>query len=460
MTAQLETGEFRTHFRGRALLPGNAEYDEARMIFNSMIDKRPAIIAQCADGADVVSALAFARDRGLPVAVRSGGHGVAGTSLVDDGIVLDMRNISGVAVDPHARIARVGGGATWSHVDRATAAYGLATTGGRVSTTGVAGLTLGGGSGWLERKFGLACDNLISVDLVTADGRHVTASEEENRELFWALRGGGGNFGVATSFTFRLHTLPAITLAMLLWKPDRGPELLRRYRDFANEAPEEVGGGALYFTGPPEEFVPDHLQGRLALAIAVTYAGSETEARQVIKPLLDLAPEGELIAEMPYPELQSALDDPPGYRNYWSVEYLEELPDAAIDLFCARAYDMIVPSPSQHALLPWGGAVARGGAGSALAGRHARWAVHPLGLWEDPDDDERGRAWARGVCADVRPFATGGVYLNFTGDEGADRVVAGFGRRNYERLARVKTAWDPENFFRLNHNIKPLTTAR
>lgn len=460
MTAQLETGEFRTHLRGRALLPGNAEYEEARMIFNSMIDKRPAVIAQCADVADVISALAFAREHELPIAVRSGGHGVAGTGLVDDGVVIDMRNINGVSVDPERRIARVGGGATWGHVDTATAAHGLATTGGRVSTTGVAGLTLGGGSGWLERKFGLACDNLVAVELVTADGHSATASEEHNPELFWALHGGGGNFGVATSFTFRLQPLPATTLALLLWSPDRGPHLLRRYRDFLEEAPDEVGGGALYFTAPPEEFVPDHLQGRLALAIAVTYAGGEAEARQTMRPLLDLAPEGEMIAEMPYPALQSALDDPPGYRNYWSVEYLEELPDAAIDAFCARAYDMIVPSPSQHALLPWGGAVARGGAGSALADRHARWAVHPLGLWENPGDDERGKAWARDTCADVRPFATGGVYLNFTGDEGEDRVVAGFGRRNYERLARLKSAWDPQNVFRLNHNIKPLTTAR
>ncbi len=459
MTVQMETGALRSHFNGRVLLPDEADYDQARAVFNAMVDKRPAVIAQCADVADVASALAFARAQELPIAVRSGGHGVAGTGLVDDGVVIDMRNINGVSVDPNARVARVGGGATWGDVDRASAVYGLATTGGRVSTTGVAGLTLGGGSGWLERKFGLACDNLLSVELVTADGRVVTTSEHENPELFWALHGGGGNFGVATSFTFRLHPLPAMTLALLLWEPDRGPELLRRYRDFLENASDEVGGGALYFTGPPEEFVPEHLRGRLALVIAVTYAGGEAAARAAIEPLLELAPAGEMIAEMPYPELQSALDDPPGYRNYWSVEYLEELPDAAIDLFCARAHDMIVPSPSQHALLPWGGAVARGGAGSALADRHARWAVHPLGLWEDPADDERGKAWARGVCAAVRPYATGGVYLNFTGDEGADRLVAGFGRQNYERLAKVKTEWDPDNIFRLNHNIKPFARA-
>jgi FAD/FMN-containing dehydrogenase len=445
-------------FKGTAITPEDAGYDDARTLFNAMIDRRPAYVAQCMDADDVVSALAFARARGLPISVRSGGHSVAGNSLVDGGLVVDMRHVNAVSVDPNARTATVGGGATWSHFDRAAQPHGLATTGGRVSTTGVAGLTLGGGSGWFERKFGLACDNLISVELVTADGRRVTASEDENSELFWALHGGGGNFGIATTFVFRLHLLPVVTLILMLFVPDRGPDVVRRYRDFAEAAPEELGGGTLYLTGPPEEFVPEHLQGQLVLAVGVMYAGTETEARAVAAPLLELAPDGQMVAEMPYAELQSALDDPPGFRNYWSAEHLEQLPDEAIDLFCARAHDMIVPSPSQQIAVPWGGAVARNAGDWPIASRHARWTVHPFGLWDDPDDDERGRAWARATCSDVRPYATGSVYLNFTGDEGEDRIRAGFGDQ-YDRVAAVKAEWDPDNVFRQNHNVKPVAEA-
>ncbi len=445
-------------FKGAVFTPDDAGYDDARTIFNSMIDRRPAYVARCADADDVVSALAFGRRRGLPISVRSGGHSVAGNSLVEDGLVVDMRDINAVFVDPDARTATVGGGATWSHFDRAAEPHGLATTGGRVSTTGVAGLTLGGGSGWFERKFGLACDNLISVELVTADGRRVTASEDENPELFWALHGGGGNFGIATSFEFRLHPLPVVTLAMLLFSADRGPEVVRRYRDFAEQAPDEIGGGALYLTGPPEDFVPAHLQGQLVLGTGVMYAGGETDAREVAAPLFELSPEGQMIAEMPYAELQCALDDPPGFRNYWSAEHLEEFPDEAIELFCARAQDMIVPSPSQQIALPWGGAVARNAQDWPLASRHARWTMHPFGLWDDAADDERGRAWARAACADLKSYATGDVYLNFTGDEGEDRVQAGFGG-NYDRLAAVKAEWDSENVFRQNHNVRPVAEA-
>jgi FAD/FMN-containing dehydrogenase len=445
-------------FKGAVFTPGDDGYDDARTIFNSMIEKRPAYITQCSDAADVVAALAFARDQGLPISVRSGGHSVAGNSLVEDGLVVDMRNVNGVSVDPDARTAIVGGGSTWSHFDRAAEPHGLATTGGRVSTTGVAGLTLGGGSGWFERKFGLACDNLISVELVTADGRRVTASEDENSELFWALHGGGGNFGIATSFEFRLHPLPVATLALLLFPPDRGPEVTRLYRDFAEEAPDEVGGGVLYLTGPPEEFVPEHMQGQLALGVGMMYAGGETEARQVAAPLLELSPEGQIIAEMPYAELQCALDDPPGFRNYWSAEHLEEFPDEAIDVFCERAEDMIVPSPSQQIALPWGGAVARNADDWPLTSRQARWTVHPFGLWDDSADDDRGRAWARATCTALKSYATGGVYLNFTGDEGEDRIHAGFGDK-YDRLAAVKAEWDPDNVFRQNHNVQPLTAA-
>jgi FAD/FMN-containing dehydrogenase len=447
--------ELRRGFEGDVVLPDDPAYDEARTIFNGMIDRRPGIIAQCAGVEDVVRAVRFARDLDLEVAVRGGGHGVAGKSLTDGGLVIDLRRMNDASVDPDARTVTVGGGATMSHLDRATEPYGLATTGGRVSTTGVGGYTLGGGDGWLSRKMGLACDNLRSVELVTADGSVVRASEEEHPELFWALHGGGGNFGVATSLTFALHALPTVTVALLLWPADAAPDVLRAYRDFMESAPDEVGGAALYLTAPPEAFVPERLVGSLVFAVLIVYAGPEAEARENIAPLLALGHEGEVIANMPYAELQCMLDDPPGYRNYWSAAYLDALPDAALDRFCARAHDMIVPSPSQHVLIPQGGAVARGPEHYPIPWRKAPWCAHPFGLWEDPADDERARRWARAIRSDLEPWSSGAVYLNFIGDEGEARLVAGFGRENHERLARVKAQYDPDNLFHLNHNIRP-----
>ena len=420
-----------------------------------MIDKRPAVIAQCANVEDVASAIRFAREHSLEIAVRGGGHSVAGKALTDGGLVIDLRRMNGVAVDPERRTATVSGGATMSDLDRATQPYGLATTGGRVSTTGVGGFTLGGGSGWLDRKFGLLCDNLLSAEIVLADGSFVRASEEEHPDLFWALHGGGGNFGVVTSFTFRLHSLPIVTAALLIWKPEAGPEVARAYRDFIESAADEVGGGLIYLTGPAEDFVPAELVGQLVCAVLVTYAGPESEARGAMAPMLELKPTGELIVELPYAELQCMLDDPPGYRNYWLAEYLDTFPDEAVDRFCARAADMIVPSPSQHVLFPQGGAVGRGPADYPVPWRRAPWCVHPFGLWEDPAADERAKCWARDLRADLQPWASGDVYLNFIGDEGQDRLIAGFGRENYERLATIKARYDPDNVFHLNHNIKP-----
>jgi len=445
----------RQTFAGELIRAEDTGYDDARAIFNSMIDKRPALIAQCAGVEDVRAAVELARTSGLPTAVRGGGHSVAGKSLCDDGIVIDLRRMNSVSIDPEARTATVGGGATMSDLDRGTEPHGLATTGGRVSTTGVGGFTLGGGAGWLDRKLGLACDRMLSVELVTADGRVVTASEDDNQELFWALHGGGGNFGIATSFKFRLDPVSVVTAALLVWPPEAGREVMRRYRDFLETAPDEVGGGLIYLTGPEEEFVPEGLVNKLACAVLVTYAGEESEAREVMRPILDLKPAGQMIESMPYAELQCMLDDPPGYRNYWSAEYLDDFPDEAVDLFCARATDMIVPSPSQHVLFPQGGAVGRGDGDIPISWKGASWVVHPFGLWEDPDDDERARQWAKDIRADLQRWATGAAYHNFMGDEGQDRLVAGFGRENYDRLARVKAEYDPDNLFRLNPNVEP-----
>ncbi|HEX5565657.1 MAG TPA: FAD-binding oxidoreductase [Streptomyces sp.] len=447
--------DFRTRVRGGVVTPGGASYEEARRVFNSMIDRHPAVIVQCKTVRDVAEAIRFGREHGLQIAVRGGGHSVAGMALTEGGIVIDLRRMHQVTVDAEARTARVGGGATMSHLDRATEPYGLATTGGRVSTTGVGGFVLGGGAGWLDRKFGLACDNLLSVDLVTADGRTVRADEDENPELFWALHGGGGNFGVATSFTLRLHPLPVVTAALLLWRPEAGPEVTCAYRDFLEAAPDEVGGGLIYLTGPSEEFVPQDMAGKLCCMVLVTYAGDVQEARDVAAPVFALEPDAELVVEMSYADLQCLIDDPPGYRNYWSAEYLGSFPDPAVELFCSRAGGLIVPSPSQHVLFPQGGAVAREPADHPLPWRRAPWVVHPFGLWEDPADDERGVRWARDARADVRPWSIGAVYLNFIGREGEDRVVAGFGADNYRRLAAVKGRYDPDNVFHLNHTIRP-----
>ena len=452
---QTSVDRLRQGFGGEILLPDDLRYEDARTVFNAMINRRPGIIAQCTSVDDVVRAVRFGRDLGIEIAVRGGGHSVAGKALTEGGLVIDLRRMNTVSVNPEARTVTIAGGATMSHLDRATQPYGLVTTGGRVSTTGAGGFILGGGSGWLDRKFGLACDNLLSADLVTADGSVVHASEDDNPELFWALHGGGGNFGVATSFALRLHELPSVTAALLLWLPEAGPRALRAYRDFMESAPDEIGGGALYLTGPAEPFVPEHLRGRLAFAVLVIYAGPEAVARKVAAPMLELAHEGGFVAEMPYADMQCMLDDPPGYRNYWSAEYLDAFPDEAVDLFCARAADMVVPSPSQHVLFPQGGAVGRGLADYPVPWRHAPWCVHPFGLWEDPADDERARRWAHNIRTDLRPWSSGAVYLNFIGEEGEDRVVAGFGPQNYVRLARVKAQYDPDNVFRLNHNIKP-----
>ncbi|MGH9154413.1 MAG: FAD-binding oxidoreductase [Acidimicrobiales bacterium] len=442
-------------FAGEVVVPAHPGYDEARSVFNAMIERRPAVIAQCASVDDVARAIRFSRDHQLEIAVRGGGHGVAGTAVSEGGIVIDLRRMNTVTVDPEACTATVAGGATMSDLDRACEPYGLATTGGRVSTTGVGGFTLGGGSGWLDRKFGLACDNLLAVELVTADGRTVPANGDEHPELFWALHGGGGNFGVATSFTFRLHPLPTVTAALLFWGSDEAPEVVRAYRDYMAAAPEEVGGGVLYVTGPDEEFVPPHLVGRLSCQLVLTYANGEPDARSALAPMLGLGHEGELIVEVPYAELQCMLDDPPGHRNYWSAEHLDTFPDDAVDAFCRRAGSMIVPSPSQHVLFPLGGAVDRPPDDYPIPWRRAPWVVHPFAVWDDPADDERAKQWTRDVRADMRPWASGAVYLNFIGNEGEDRVVAGLGEDNYKRLTAVKAKFDPDNAFHLNHNIKP-----
>ncbi|MFK8907745.1 FAD-binding oxidoreductase [Streptomyces sp. YS-3] len=446
--------ELREDLSGEVFVPGDPGYDEARQVFNVMIDRHPAVIAQCACDADVATAVRFGRDLDLKIAVRGGGHSVAGQAVNDNGLVVDLRRMHEVTVHPAAHAVRIQGGATMSHLDLATQPYGLATTGGRASTTGVGGFVLGGGTGWLDRAFGLAVDNLLGVELVTADGSTVTASAEENPELFWALHGGGGNFGIATSLTLRLHDLPAFSIALLLYRPQLGPEVARVYRELIESAPPEAGGGIIYLTGPPEEFIPEHLVGEVLAGALVTYAGPAEQLTKLAQPLLALPHEVEILTDMPYPQMQCMLDDPPGMRNYWSAEYLTGLPNELIDVFCGRAESLPAPTV-QHVLFPQGGAIASGPTEYPVPYRDAPWAVHPFAIWEDPADDERCRQWVKDVRAAVRPWSTGAVYLNFTGDEGAERVVAGLGAENMRRLGEVKRAYDPDNVFRYNHNIAP-----
>ncbi|MGW7717609.1 FAD-binding oxidoreductase [Streptomyces chartreusis] len=439
---------------GDVFAPSDAGYDEARAVFNAMIDRRPAVIAQCVDEDDVVRAVRFGRDLDLNIAVRGGGHSVAGTAVNDGGLVVDLRHMRAVSVDPAAEAVRVAGGATMSDLDRACQPHALATTGGRASTTGVGGFVLGGGSGWLDRWCGLAVDNLVGVALVTADGERVHASVDENPELFWGLHGGGGNFGVATALTLKLHELPEFSIALVLYLPEFGPEVTRTYRELITMAPDEASGGVLYLTGPPEEFVPPHLVGSLLCGALLTYAGPEEDMRKLAEPLLALPHESEIVGAMPYADVQCMLDDPPGMRNYWSAEYLTSAPDAYLDAFCAGG-DALPPTGTIHVLFPQGGAIAAGPHEYPVPYRDAPWAVHPFAIWEDPADDERCVSWVREVRAAARPWSTGAVYLNFIGDEGAERVVAGLGPENTRRLADLKRRYDPDNVFRFNHNIRP-----
>ncbi|MDQ0759614.1 FAD-binding oxidoreductase [Streptomyces canus] len=445
----------REDLAGDVFAPDDPGYDEARTVFNAMIDRRPAVIAQCLNEDDVVRAVHFARDVDLPVAVRGGGHSVAGMALNDGGLVVDLRHMRAVTIDPAAEAVRVAGGATMSDLDRACQPHGLATTGGRASTTGVGGFVLGGGSGWLDRWCGLAVDNLLGVELVTADGERVYASADDHPDLFWALHGGGGNFGIATALTLKLHALPEFSIALLLYLPELGPEVTRTFRDVIAAGPDEASGGVLYITGPPEEFVPPHLVGTLLCGALLTYAGGESDLRKTAEPLLALPHVTEIVGTMPYADVQCMIDDPPGMRNYWSAEYLTGAPDDFVDAFCARAEALPVPTGTQHVLFPLGGAIADGPREFPVPYRDAQWVVHPFGIWEDPADDERCVQWVRDVRADVRPWSTGAVYLNFIGDEGADRVVAGVGTENTRRLSEVKRRYDPDNVFRFNHNIRP-----
>ncbi len=449
-------------FRGTLLRDGDDGYDQARRVFNAAIDRRPALIAQCAGVADVQAALAVAREQGLEVSVRGGGHSVAGHAIVDGGVVIDLRPMSQVRVDPEARTAWCGGGANWGQLDRETQRFGLAVTGGRLGDTGVGGLTLGGGSGWLERKYGLTIDSLLSVELVTADGRLVIASPERNPELFWALRGGGGNFGVVTGFEFRLHEVgPLLYGGMLFFPIEAAVDILKAYRAFMEGAPDEIGGGAVILSAPPEEFVPEPVRGKPVLAIVACYVGPADTGERAFAPLREWDPALEMLGPMPYEAVQGLIapGNPPGRQQYWKAGLLVELSDEAIETFVSRASDVISPFTSSL-MLPLGGAFARAPEGETPVGfRHAKWNYHVLSQWIDPGETERHVEWTRGVDRALGAYAEEALYVNFVGDPSSSAIQAAFGPENYARLVAVKDEYDPDNVFRSNTNIAPSGAA-
>src|SRR5215210_3226657 len=442
--------DFTASLRGEVLRPTDVGYDEARKIHNGMIDRRPTLIACCAGVADVIASVRFARDQLLLVSVRGGGHSVPCFSVWDGGLMIDLSRMRGVRVDAARQTVRAEGGVTWGDFDHETQAFGLATTGGVARPTGIAGLTLGGGHGFLMRKYGLACDNLLSVDLVSADGHLLTASADEHADLFWGLRGGGGNFGVATSFEYQLHEVGPVLGGMLIYPLSRAKEILRVYRDVTSAAPDELFMHAILAT------LPD---GTQAVAVLGCYAGPIDEGERLLRPLRasDLLLDDQ-VGPMPYTALQSIVENfnPPGMRNYWKSDFLTQLSDDAIDVL-VEEYPS-VPAPHTHLVIEqMGGAVSQIGEDEmAVSHRNAPYNALIVGMWSEPLEDERVIGWVRRVWEALRPFSSGGVYVNFQmGDEGEDRVRAAYGAEKYEWLVALKNKYDPNNMFRLNQNITP-----
>jgi FAD/FMN-containing dehydrogenase len=440
---------FQASLRGALLHPGSEGYDDARIIHNGMIDRRPALIARCAGVADVLTGVRFAREHDLLVSVRGGGHGMPGFAVCEGGLMLDLSGMKSVHVVPHDRTARAEAGVTWREFDHETQAFGLATTGGVVGSTGIAGLTLGGGHGFLMRRYGLACDNLLAADVVTADGRWLRASATENAELFWGLRGGGGNFGVVTSFEYRLHPLGTMLAGMVIYPIGKAKAFLRLYRDVTSTAPDELGSLVALGT------LPD---GTQAAVLLVGYNGSTADGEKLLRPLREFGPPlADQVAPVPYAALQGISEhfNPRGYRNYLKTNYLKDLSDDAIDILVERY--MSVPAPFSHIVVEhMGGAVSRmDQQATAYNYRDAQYNFLIVGIWHDSAEDAGNIQWVRGLWQAIQPFSTGNIYVNYESDVGVDRVQAAYGAAKYDRLVALKNTYDPMNVFRLNANIKP-----
>ena len=459
--------ELRTHFGGTVLRDGDDEFDVrlAKAVWNGDISRRPALIVEAINTEDVAKAITFAREHHLDLTVRGGGHSFAGHAVSEGGLMLDLGALNDVEVNPETRRARVGGGATWAELDAATAEHGLAVTGGFVSHTGVGGLTLGGGMGWLSRRFGLSCDNLVSIDLVTADGRQVTASGDSEPDLFWALRGGGGNFGVVTTFEFALHGLnPMANVALFFWKPEDAREPLRAARHFIPDLPWEYGGFIGGLTAPPAPFVPPEHQGATVFALGIVGWDSAAQHAALVAPLREHTPLFELVTTMPYVALQQMFDGtaPWGIRGYEKAIWLDDLTDEVVDVMLDRV-------PRKTSPLSFMPVFALGGAygevpdnATAFGGlRSHRWAVNIAAIAEEAGMLAVDRAWARAFWEALRPYSPGaGGYINFLSDEDEDRVRASYGEAKYARLAEIKAQWDPDNVFHHNANIRPTPSGK
>lgn len=443
--------EFRSRIRGEILQPSDERYEPSRRVFNMMIDRRPALIVRCAGTADVSQGVNFARENRLPLSVKGGGHSVAGHAVRDNGLMLDLSGMKGIRVDPRQQIAQAQAGLTLGEFDRETHAVGLATTLGIVSMTGISGLTLGGGIGWLNGRYGLACDNLISADVITADGQLLTASESENHDLFWAIRGGSGNFGVITSFTYTLHPVDVVLAGPTIYPYAEAEDVLRQYHEIASAAADEISTAALFTSAP---------DGSLVFAVVVCWCGPVETGENAVRPLRSLgSPLVDAVQPIPYPSLQSMFDGafPPGRRHYWKAGFLKDLSGDAIDVMARFAAER--PSPlSAAGLQQLHGAAARVSPdATAFAHRDSHYDFLILAQWDDPANTEKNVDWAKSFFEAMRPFLERGVYVNDLGQEGEERVRAAYGS-NYDRLARIKAKYDPDNLFRLNQNIAPART--
>ena len=449
--------ELRDRVRGETITPGDLEYEDARRVYNAMIDRRPHVVVRPLGADDVVAAVEFARANDLPVAIRGGGHSVPGFGTADDAVVIDLSEMQEVDVDPRGRITRAEGGATFGVFNDATHEHGLATTGGIISTTGIGGLTLGGGIGYLARGFGLACDNLVSAEVVTADARRVTASENENEDLFWALRGGGGNFGVVTAFEYRLHPVEQVYGGPILYELGDAATVLKFYRDYIKDAPRELGGFPAWQIAPPLPFIPEDRHGEPFLIFVACWAGPVDQGEAALAPFHEVAPVvAEMVGPMPYPAINSAFDAlvPAGLQHYWKANFVKELTDAAIEAHLEHGPKVPAVNSTVH-IYPINGAVQDVATdATAFAYRDANFATVIAGMWPDPADNDANIGWVRGFSDATAPLSEEGGYINFMSEDDQGRIRANY-KGNYDRLVEIKRKYDPDNTFRVNQNIRP-----
>jgi FAD/FMN-containing dehydrogenase len=449
--------ELRARVNGQTIVPGDAAYEEARKVYNGMIDRRPAVIVRCTDAADVMASVQFAREGGKDLSIRGGSHSVPGFGTNDGGVVIDLATMNGVRVDPHARTVRAEGGCTWGGFNHATYAFGMATTGGIIASTGIAGLTLGGGIGYLTRAFGLSCDNLISADVVTADGRFLVASKRENEDLFWALQGGGGNFGVVTSFEYQLHPVKDIVAGLFFFPLDRSRDVLEFYREYIQKAPEELGMFPAFQIAPPLPFIPAADHGKTFCILVCCWAGRPEDAEKIFAPIRKVGPiAAEMVSPMPYPTLNALFDPllPAGLQHYWKAAFATDLTDGAIKAHLEFGPKVPVVNSTMH-IYPINGAAGRVASdATAFAYRDAKFATVIAGMWPDPADNEKNTKWVKDYYKALQPHSSSGGYVNFMAGDDQGRVRDNY-KGNYDRLVTIKKKYDPGNLFHMNQNIKP-----